>query len=688
MVKHESDYNYTRAGSSRRYSDWAAPAIVLVSALGLYMRTMAPSVFWDDSAAFSTCNYILGLPHSPSFPLYTLLGRLFVLIPTVTPAFASNLMSAIFASLAVMFFFLLVRYFIDVPVFQAGLYKQMLAQKRQQEEHPELKRQVNAVNFMPAAQPVHVLLPSVAVTALFAVSLPLWLSAVRAEVYSLHLFLTLAAVYLCVRGVKEINQKSYLLGLWCYALSFANHPLLALGFAPAFLYLAVLNLARVDRVVATLSATALLFIAAFSVYFYLPFRSAWEPSINWGRPDNPASFWAALTRASDFKVISEMTRAADYILRIKKIGFFVSGQIGWPLIILALPGLFGLWKISRKLFLFFPLALICNLAIVLWAADFDYRNYDLVNYLAPFVAVILLCGVAGMLYIMRMKMPTGHVSVLMTVLIGAFIYVAAPGNYNKADMSKVHGPDIISQAILKNVPRGSVIMVAEDGLLLPLWYSAYADSTADSLYILSPGAMHNRAYRQQLTVNYPDLNYPSDFTDDRPVSPDSLAIQLCRLNAQKRSIYVQFGVPGIGYNELVPDGILYRYVGSEQSRDNTGEDHLKHLVVVQQMLAGNPAEARTVEFCGQWLFTQGVYYERAGKGEIAWELFKRALDVDRESIDMRIRLASALALAGNYKAALQYIAQALEIDSQDPHALELGQSIIRAMNAKEAVASK
>ncbi|HDL03197.1 MAG TPA: DUF2723 domain-containing protein, partial [candidate division Zixibacteria bacterium] len=167
MVKHEADYTYVRPSAMRSLAIWLMPLIVFVGSLILYIRTMAPSLYWGDSAAFASASYILGLPHSPSFPLYTLLGRLFMLIPGLEPAFASNLMSAIFAALAVMMFYMLAKMFIDVPAYKSEV-KHFVRQADNEHEMKVIKDESLVGSSF-------ILLPVFVVTALFAVSLPVWL---------------------------------------------------------------------------------------------------------------------------------------------------------------------------------------------------------------------------------------------------------------------------------------------------------------------------------------------------------------------------------------------------------------------------------------------------------------------------------------------------------------------------------
>jgi tetratricopeptide (TPR) repeat protein len=52
-----------------------------------------------------------------------------------------------------------------------------------------------------------------------------------------------------------------------------------------------------------------------------------------------------------------------------------------------------------------------------------------------------------------------------------------------------------------------------------------------------------------------------------------------------------------------------------------------------------------------------------------------------------VRLAAALARAGKFREALQYISQALEIDPNDKNSLELGRHIVKALEKQGTVAA-
>lgn len=87
---------------------WFALLIGL-AALALYIRTLAPSLLWGDSAEFQTLSYTLGMTHHTGYATQIIFGKIFTLIPFNSIAWRVNLMSAFFGALAVANTFLIVR---------------------------------------------------------------------------------------------------------------------------------------------------------------------------------------------------------------------------------------------------------------------------------------------------------------------------------------------------------------------------------------------------------------------------------------------------------------------------------------------------------------------------------------------------------------------------------------------------
>jgi len=90
--------------------DYLTSIILISVTLFVYVLTSAPGVtLEEDSADFTNGVLTLGIVHPPGYPLYTLLGHLFSLLPLGDPAFRVNLFSALWGSLCLGVVFLILR---------------------------------------------------------------------------------------------------------------------------------------------------------------------------------------------------------------------------------------------------------------------------------------------------------------------------------------------------------------------------------------------------------------------------------------------------------------------------------------------------------------------------------------------------------------------------------------------------
>jgi len=76
------------------------PLLVFATALVVYLSTMARTVMLEDDGEFILASVFNGSPHSPGYPLYTILGHIASLIPMGTVAARIHASSAVFAALS------------------------------------------------------------------------------------------------------------------------------------------------------------------------------------------------------------------------------------------------------------------------------------------------------------------------------------------------------------------------------------------------------------------------------------------------------------------------------------------------------------------------------------------------------------------------------------------------------------
>ncbi|MBE9478733.1 MAG: DUF2723 domain-containing protein, partial [Chloroflexi bacterium] len=92
-----------------RIDYWLALALTAL-ALFVYVQTLTPSLSYlsPDGNELATIPYLLGLAHSPGYPVYTWLGKLFTLLPFGDIAHRVNLMSATMGALSIGSLYLLI----------------------------------------------------------------------------------------------------------------------------------------------------------------------------------------------------------------------------------------------------------------------------------------------------------------------------------------------------------------------------------------------------------------------------------------------------------------------------------------------------------------------------------------------------------------------------------------------------
>ena len=88
--------------------------ITAVFAFIIYLLTLAPSVVQIDSGELAAVQATLGIAHPTGYPLFTVLGYIFSLIPLpLTTIFQLNILAAIYCSAAIGVFTYTIKYCLD-----------------------------------------------------------------------------------------------------------------------------------------------------------------------------------------------------------------------------------------------------------------------------------------------------------------------------------------------------------------------------------------------------------------------------------------------------------------------------------------------------------------------------------------------------------------------------------------------
>lgn len=229
--------------------------------LAAYLITLPPTITFEDSGQIITAAAKLGVSHPSGYPLESLVGHLFTLLPFGRVAWRVNLASAgAAAACCLVLFFLLRRLFLEV------------------------KRDAQLAATASAA----------AAAAALGLGRTFWSQAVVTEAYAVNALAVAAVLYAALGFVRTREARWGYLTAFAGGLALGAHTSSAIISVPVAVYLAWRFRRLPDlRGFSTALAFALL---GFMVYLYLPVRAVQGPAINWGDPRTLARAYTHITR--------------------------------------------------------------------------------------------------------------------------------------------------------------------------------------------------------------------------------------------------------------------------------------------------------------------------------------------------------------------------------------------------------
>lgn len=302
----------------------AALAVGLAS-LAAFYATKLPGLGWDDTPELALAVECHGIPHSPGFALFVLLGRVAMVLGGTSGAQAATAVAAWCAAAA------------------AGLATWRVASRLG-------SALGGAAGICVGCSPV------------------VWHHATQGEVYTLHLLL--ATVLLCMREAS--TRRGAFAGGYVFGLALGNHPS-SLALFP----LLVPSLRKRPA----LCAAGIL--ASLSLLATLPLRSAHLPYLDWGRTHTPKGFLWLIT-LQEFKadaVAGRLVAGGNAWGAFQTIGRFLTSSL--PLLVLGLAAA-GVPLMARRA----PQVLASVVALALGSAAIG-GGPDVFGYLLPLCPLIV-----------------------------------------------------------------------------------------------------------------------------------------------------------------------------------------------------------------------------------------------------------------------------------------------------------
>jgi len=461
----------------------------------VYLLTLAPTVTFEDSGELITAAFNLGVAHSPGYPLFTLLGRIFTFLPFGTIAFRVNLMSAFFTAAAGVFVCWATILLIENTFMRSQFFNKISS------------RSIELLTFS----------LGICSAILYGTAKTTWEQAIIAEVYGINSFLVAVFLFLTFWFVRlpEFSEKKRVLFLLSYicGLALTNHTTSLMLIPLLGLYIWIFERKLLyDRIV--LLKSLLCFILGLTPYIYLPVASSKNPIIDWGNPETFTNFIRVISR-HQYDIGTKQTFESFSA----QIAFFSSDLLlrqWFPFVLLfAVAGLLFLFQKNRPAFYFVLALLFFTMPLTAWMTNFDIsnpvaaiENKPLVSvfYIPAYLITAILIGIG----LFRLSAFLTMGKQFVAVLIGFCLPLAAGGfaivrTMPEVSMHNYYFARDYCDNVFSSMPENALYIVNWDPFYFPTMYYQYVEKKRPDLIILDETLLIRSWYINWLQNYYPEF---------------------------------------------------------------------------------------------------------------------------------------------------------------------------------------
>jgi hypothetical protein len=606
-------------------NSYAIGAVLAVLALAIYLKTLAPTVTFIDSGELVSDVSVLGIAHPTGYPLFTLLGWLFVHIPLgLRPLFQLNVLAAILCASALFIFF---QCFV------------LLLSSSFAEERTHLDQK--------SSPKISILIAAATGTLTLGFSETYWSEALSIEVYSLHLLLLSLVLLLFLKSLQEgdspthsevegvSSQASWYGFAFVLGLSFANH-MTTILLVPGLLYLffAAHRFSRwawLKLLYATLP-----FLLGLSVYVYLPIRAAQHPVLNWGDPSSFERFiWHVTGKQYRVWILSSTETA------IKQFKYFIDAfpsEFGYVPLVFALIGMIQLYRLNHKVLYF---TAILFLSCLLYSINYDIHDIDS-YFLLAYIAVVVWIVFGARAFLLFGFHPRGlPLSSLVCLLIGL---TPLSLHYERVDESNDYTVEDYTRNMFDSFEKNAFVLSYQwDYFVSSSYYAQLVEGYRSDVTVVDKELLRRSWYFSQLEHQHPQLIEHSrreveaflgelyKFEHGLPYDP---AVIETRYQAMIHSFLVKhysscpvYVTPEIegeytrGFQK-VPSGLAFRLYTDTTYHEIAPKDFAFHTINKRDKYSTAIRDFYAAAYCNQ-----GIYLAVGGKKDKAVDLLRKSLRV-------------------------------------------------------------
>jgi hypothetical protein len=407
------------------------------------LRAQNPGLMSDDSGEMAASAWNLGLPHPPGYPLFNLLGHIFLWLPIGSPAFRLNLFSQLLVFVSL--------WFILDTCRLLALTESWLKSASHWLVVPV---------FLSTTGIIFVSCQSVFAQCLTA----------KGCIYTLALFIAGFLVWVYIRWPNK-RGRLFLLACFAWSLGMAHHWQTFLLWIP-FLFVWAWFLSKKPDAKFIIRAISLAGIGV-SLYLYLPFRAALHCQPCWGNPINLKEFYWVVSRQLVSGWEPWIQNPGFYIDSFKEfinIAFFY-WMPGFAIMVGL--GVIFFWRRDKRL-----LYLLLSILAPVGGAVFFIRepkNLFLIHlYLISLAGALLILGFFGILWLFAHAFKKQRPIWVLTVGLAVLSCWWLSHVFQIEDKSRYTMAEDFGLNALKDVPRGAVFLGDGDHYVMPIWYVIYA----------------------------------------------------------------------------------------------------------------------------------------------------------------------------------------------------------------------
>jgi len=397
----------------------AGQALLVAAAVFMvYAAGACRTIYVGDSGELVAAVATLGIPHPSGYPLYVLLGKLWItLLPLGSVAFEMSLFSAFFGALA------------------CGLFYGMARRQG-------LSATAGALGSLCLA-----LAPS------------FWSQATVQRVYTLNGFFVVAVLACALEWYRTRRIGWMVLAALVAGLGASNHTVmgvvgLAVGVSAVISEPALL---RRPRHLAVCIGAGL---AGLLPYLYMPWRSRQDPRLDWGNPETADALFGAMTRR-DFWDRAWIESPSD-ALRI--LGDFLLGaaqELLWVGLLLVVTGV--VYGFRRRLPVHLLLAIM---AVNLFVVGLHGSRTDIFFWHRYYIPAWVMGALLASWGTEMLRRRWGRRSLAVLVLPLAMFLTG----WQRFDRSDFRIADDFSRSLLATLPPGAHLAASDDNVLFVLTY--------------------------------------------------------------------------------------------------------------------------------------------------------------------------------------------------------------------------